>query len=119
MAAKTVGIAVALILLGLAGYTFSGFISVTALIPAFFGVVLLILGILARDDRRRKLAMHIAAAVGVLGFLGSVRGLMKLPALMQGEPMERPMAVLAQSIMALLTAFFVGLCVKSFIDARR
>jgi hypothetical protein len=119
MATKTIGIAVALILLGVAGYAFSGFVSITALIPAFFGVVLLALGILARDDKKRKMAMHIAAAVGLLGFLGSMRGLMKLPALLQGEPLERPVAVLAQSIMALFTAFFVGLCVKSFIDARR
>jgi glutamine synthetase adenylyltransferase len=35
-----------------------------------------------------------------------------------GEPV-RPMAVVAQSIMAVLMAIYVGMCVRSFIEARR
>jgi hypothetical protein len=63
--------------------------------------------------------MHIAAAVGLLGFLGAARGLTRIGAVLAGEPVERPAAIIAQSIMAVLCLVFVGLCVRSFINARR
>ena len=119
MANTTIGFAIALIVLGLAGYFGTGAASPTALIPALFGVLLLLLGLLARNPARRKLAMHIAVVVALLGLLGSMRGVLRLPALVAGEPVDRPAAVVAQSIMALLTGIFVALCVKSFVDVRR
>ena len=119
MANTTIGIAIALVILGLAGYLGTGAESPTALIPAAFGLVLLVLGVLARNPARRKLVMHIAVVVGVAGFAGSVRGLLQLPALISGEPVARPAAAVAQSVMAALLAVFIGLCVKSFADARR
>ena len=119
MATTTIGFGVVLIILGLAGYFGSGMVSFTALIPAVFGLLLAIFGSMAKDDKKRKLAMHIAVTVGLLGFLGSVSGLFKLPALLSGGDVARPTAVIAQSIMAVLMAIYVGMCVKSFIDARR
>lgn len=119
LANKTIVIGVALILLGLIGYFATGAVSVTALIPAFFGVVLAALGWLSRDDRRRKLLMHIAVVVGLLGFAGSVSGIPKLIRMLGGAEIERPAAAVSQSIMAVLAGVFVALCVKSFIDARR
>src|SRR5258708_27140259 len=94
-------------------------VSPTALIPAAFGVLLAIFGVLARDDKRRKMAMHVAVVVGLLGFLGTLSGLIKLPTLLSGGIVQRPAAVIAQSIMAVLMAIYVALCVKPFIDARR
>jgi hypothetical protein len=119
MAKTTLAFGIVLIVLGVVGYLASGAASPTALIPAGLGVVLLLLGLLARDPGKRKLAMHIAVVVGLIGFLGSLPGLLKLPALIAGEPVARPAAVLAQSLMAVLTGIFVGLCVRSFILARR
>jgi hypothetical protein len=119
VANTTILIGAVLIALGLVGWFGSGGASVTALIPAFFGVVLLLLGVVARKEQYRKHAMHAAVIVGLLGFLGSARGLVQLPALIAGAEVARPAAVIAQSIMAVLTGIFVALCVKSFIDARR
>ena len=119
MASKTTFFGIILILLGVGGYFGSGGNSPTALIPAAFGLALVILGSLARDERKRKHAMHVAAMIGCLGFLGSARGLAGLARMLSGETVERPIAVYAQSIMAVLMAVFVGLCVKSFIEARR
>lgn len=119
LANKTIGIGVALILLGLIGYFATGAVSVTALIPAFFGIVLALLGWLARDDKRRKLVMHIAVVVGLLGFAGSVSGIPKLIRMLGGAEIARPAAAVSQSVMAALTGVFIVLCVKSFIDARR
>jgi fluoride ion exporter CrcB/FEX len=106
-------------LLGLGGYFGTDRVSPTALIPAAFGLLLLIFGALARDEKRRKMAMHIAVTVGLLGFLGTVSGLLKLPTMLSGGVVERPAAVVSKSIMAVLMAIYVGMCVKSFIDARR
>jgi O-antigen/teichoic acid export membrane protein len=119
LANTTIGFGIVLIVLGLGGYFGSDRASLTALIPAAFGLLLVIFGALARDEKRRKMAMHIAVTVGLLGFLGTVSGLLKLPALLSGGVVERPGAVASKSIMAVLMAIYVGMCVKSFIDARR
>lgn len=109
----------ALILLGIIGYAGSGGASPTALIPAVFGLVLLILGLMARDDKKRKTAMHIAVIVGLFAFLGTLPGVWKLGQWVAGIPVARPAAVIAQSIMAVLMGIFVAMCVRSFIAARR
>jgi hypothetical protein len=118
LAGTTIAFGVVLIVLGVAGYVASGAVSITALIPAIFGVVLAALGALARNEGMRKHAMHGAVLVGLLGFLGSARGLLQLPALMSGGDVARPAAVIAQSVMAILMLLFVVLCVRSFINAR-
>jgi len=115
----TIGFGIVLIVLGLAGYFWTDMVSPTALIPAAFGLLLVIFGALARDDKRRKMAMHIAVGVGLVGFVGTVAGLFKLFTLLAGGQVDRPKAVVAQAIMAVLMLVYVGMCVKSFIDARR
>ena len=60
-----------------------------------------------------------AVTVGLLGFLGTITGLLKLFTMLAGGEVARPTAVVAQSIMAILMLVYVGMCVKSFIDARR
>jgi len=119
MSNVTIAFGVILIALGLAGYVATGQESPTALIPAAFGVLLLICGVLARKEHLRKHAMHAAAALGLLGFLGTARGLVQAFALLGGGTVERPAAVTSQAVMAVLSLIFVVLCVKSFIDARR
>jgi len=115
----TIAFGIALCVLGEAGYWLTGAKSPTALIPVAFGVLLMVCGILGRKESRLKHAMHAAAILGVLGFLGSAPGLIKLPALLAGGEVLRPAAVIARSIMAILMLVFVGLCVRSFIAAKR
>ena len=110
---RTLGIV--LIVLGLIGYFGTGRISVTALIPAFFGAVFVILALVARSDAARKHAMHAAVAIALIGLLGTL--VRVIPALGAGQ-LTRP-AVLAQLIMSILLAGYVALGVKSFKDARR
>jgi uncharacterized membrane protein HdeD (DUF308 family) len=121
MAKVTIGLGLILILLGLGAY-FSATgpnPSKTALIPAFFGIPVLVLGVLALKENLRKHAMHAAAALGVLGFLGTASALLKLVTLASGGEVDRPRAVAIQAVMALLCAAFVALCVRSFVNARR
>ena len=119
MAKITIGLGFVLIALGLGSYFGTGRASVTALIPAFFGLPLLLLGLLALNGRMRKTAMHIAVVIGLLGFAGTVSGLMKLPVLLTGGELARPAAVAVQAAMAIVCFVFVLLCVWSFIKARR
>jgi hypothetical protein len=92
---------------------------VTALIPAFLGIPIEIAGFAALKEAWRKHAMHVAVLLALLGFLGSARGLVSLPALLTGGEVARPAAVVAQSLTALLCLAFVVLAVRSFIQARR
>jgi hypothetical protein len=119
MARTTIVFGIMLVALGVVGYVASGAASVTALIPAMFGAVLGLLGWVGLNERYRKHTLHAAAVVGVLGFLGTLRGLLGLIDLISGASVERPAAIVSQSVMAVLMAVFVGMCVKSFIDARR
>lgn len=120
MASLTILLGIALIILGLGGYFGTGRESLTALIPVLFGLPLLILGLLALREAARKIAMHVAVVIGVLGFAGTVGGLLKLPVLLSSpEDLERPAAVGVQSAMAVLCLLFVLACIGSFIAARR
>lgn len=104
-----------LIVLGIASYMMTGRTSVTALIPAAFGAVLLICALIARSESSRKHAMHAAVAVGLLGALAALgRG---VPAALAGDA-TRP-AVLSQLVMGVLLLIYVALGVQSFIAARR
>jgi hypothetical protein len=118
MASTTTALGVALIVLGLAGYSLTGAASVTALIPAFFGAVIALAGLIARDERRRKHAIHAAVVVALLGFLGSIRGLLQIGDVFDGTA-ARPAALISQAIMAVLTFGYIVLAVRSFIAARR
>ena len=119
MANTTIVFGVVLIVLGVGSYFGTNMVSPTALIPAAFGLLLIVFGVMAKDEKRRKMAMHIAVTVGLLGFLGTITGLLKLFTMLAGGEVARPTAVVAQSIMAILMLVYVGMCVKSFIDARR
>lgn len=124
MAKISIVFGVALMALGIGFYAYVNAQSVTqhaptALIPAAFGVLLVIMGVLARNPARRKTAMHVAAGVGLLGFLACIQGMIRTVRLMAGEDIPRPYASIEQAMMGLLLLFFTGLCVQSFIAARR
>ena len=111
-------IGVLLILLGVVGFSMSG--AVTALIPAFLGLPIAICGGIALNPAARKHAMHAAAALATLGVLGvAVMVIKGIATLARGESLPRPIAFWMQTIMLLILIVFVGLCVRSFIEARR
>ncbi len=97
-----IGIAVALIVLGLGAYVGTGAVSVTALIPAFFGIALAGLGALGLKDRFRLPSAYGGIVLSVIGLSGSVSGIPKVIAYLGGEEVPRPAASIAQSIMAVI-----------------
>ena len=104
----------ALVLEGVGFYLGTGMESMTALIPGFVGLVLVVLGILAGQmPERRKLLMHIAVTFGLICALG---GLMGVSSLMQGDVGG---STYAQLIMLVIGSVYTFACVQSFIHARK
>lgn len=121
MAKLTLVFAVVLIALGLIGFIGTGSTHPTALIPAALGVLLGIFGALAvsPNESRRKLFMHINVTLGLLGFLGTVMGLVQWFQMLAGATVKNPPATESKAAMALICLIYVALCVRSFIAARR
>lgn len=120
MPQTSVGLGLLLIAVGLVGYFGAAAPHFTALIPAVFGILFALLGAVALyQPAWRKHAMHAAAALALLAFLGTFQGLLSLPALLRGEEVARPGAAVARSATAVLTLVFLVLAVNSFVAARR
>ncbi len=112
----TILVAFVLIALGLGGYFGTGQTSVTALIPAFFGLAIGLSGMLATKQEMRKHAMHAAVTLALLGLIGSAWR--ALPILFD-KAAEVGVAVYMQLAMAAVCIVFVIFCVRSFIAARK
>jgi len=122
MANTTIGLGAVLCAIGLWGYfgSASENPSMTALIPFFFGAVLVICGLIARAERYRMHAMHAAVLVSLIGFIAAAgRGLPKIATLASdGVGVDkRPVALVLS--MALVCLIHVVLSIVSFIQARR
>ena len=118
MPSTAIALGVLLTLIGAAGYIYgvmNGNASITALIPAFFGIVLAGLGLAAQaKENLRKHLMHAAVVIALLGFI--------LPAgrlISRISDLTLSVAVLSQILMAAVCLVFVILGIKSFADARR
>lgn len=118
MPSTAIGVGLSLILVGIAGYVWGmldGKASVTALIPAFFGIVIALLGAFAKSsESMRKHLMHAALLVALLGFvIPAYRLLSNLSGLTLSA------GVVAQAAMALICFMFLILGIQSFVNARR
>lgn len=118
-----IGCGAALVLVGAVGWALSEADSpVTALIPAGVGLALIVCGLIARTSPAAlKHAMHAGAVVGLLGFLAAAGRLGMVLAKQAGDepPPISALGVSSLAAMAVICAVFVGLCVKSFRDARK
>ncbi|MDH3528975.1 MAG: hypothetical protein OEQ28_05385 [Acidobacteriota bacterium] len=106
-----------LIIVGVIGYVVSMInarTSATALIPAFFGITLLLLGYFARiKENLRKHLMHAAVVIALLGLLAVVGRLVSKI----GE-ITFTAAYVSQIVTALVFLAFIVLSVRSFMAAR-
>ncbi len=107
-----------LIILGLTGYFISDTASVTALIPAFFGVVILVLGLLAFKEKLRRHMMHVVSVLALIGFIANISSLSKYFRLLGGESFENEYAIIFRFWMAVVSIVFFLIFLNSFIKAR-
>ncbi len=118
MPSTAIGCGLALILLGIAGYVWGrldGNASLTALIPAIFGLVIALLGAFASSNEKlRKHLMHVAMLVGLIGFVIPAYRLLSNLGGLSFSP-----GTVANALMALFCLIFVVMGIQSFINARR
>ncbi len=119
MTSTTRALGAALIVVGVVSFVATGSDAITALIPAALGLVILALGIAAGRESAHRHAIHAALVVALLGALGTLMNLVELPALLGGEDVERPGAVIASTITFLLCVGYIVLGVRSFRAARQ
>ena len=109
MVKHAIGFGIALVVLGLVAYFGTGLTSITAMIPAFFGLLLLALGLIGLKEAARKHVMHAASVLGLLGFtLPLVRLTMTIC-----------VQEWVQLGMSVVCGVFLWLFIRSFLEARR
>ena len=119
MAGMMIVFGLLLILTGTVGYVGTGFASITALIPAFLGLPVLVLGANALRKGAGKFTTYGAVVIAALGFAGTAAGLLQLITLLASGEVARPSAVIVQSMTAIFCAIFITLCIKSVITIKR
>jgi len=104
----------ALVVEGLGFYLGTGMTSMTSLIPAFFGIPLIAMSIMAtRQPERSHFWMHIAVVFGLLTFLG---GLMGIKGLLSNDLSA---STIAQLLMIVMGGVYTFACIRSFTHARK
>jgi hypothetical protein len=105
---NTVVLGTLMIILGVVAYFASGMASATALIPAFFGLPIAALGLLAARARRGALiAVTVLAVLGALGPLGRI-----IPMATQGN-LQINAALLVQAAFMLLALVTAVLAIRA------
>ncbi|MCX7869112.1 MAG: hypothetical protein N2322_04085 [Terrimicrobiaceae bacterium] len=117
MPASAIIIGALLNVVGLAGWILTEMKSWTALIPAILGLLLVLLGVVSLlQPGLRKHLMHAAMVVALVGLLGSGRMLMRGSDSTAGAS---PVRLGANGATTVLCVLFLGLGIRSFIQARR
>ncbi len=104
-----------LLLVAVGGYLGSGMASWTALIPAFVGVPIYLFSRIASNPDKLKMGMHVAAVLGLIGFLAAVGKL----AMSLSKGGGATLTLFSLGAMALICGIFLFQCVQSFKEARR
>ncbi|WP_218143716.1 hypothetical protein [Halohasta litchfieldiae] len=93
--------------------------SITALIPAFFGVLIAILSLVGyRQTDRQRLAAYGIGLLAVLGVLGSTRGIPDIIALLTGGAVDSPIAAVSQGVMIAVCLVLLATVIQVVRDTR-
>ena len=118
MTRVTTVVGVLLVVTGVVAYLMTSASSVTALIPAFVGGLMLVCAAVASRPALHRHGIHAALVVALLGALGSLMNVVKVGQLFAGTA-ERPAAIVTSLILFVLCAGYVVLGIRSFVVARR
>ena len=112
---------IVLIVLGVVYFVMTGMLHKTSLIPTWFGVALLICGLLANtpDTKKVMLWMHIAVTVGLIGCLFPGFRAVRTFAGSAALTPAKQTAATESLIMAVICAAFTAICVRNFVANRR
>lgn len=110
---------IALVAVGVGAYALSDFVSATALIPAFFGVLITVLSVVGYQQiGRQRTAAYGIGLLAVLGVLGSTRGIPDIIALLTGGTIESTVAAVSQGAMIAICLVLLAVVIQVIRDAR-
>lgn len=93
--------------------------SITALIPGILGAVMVICGLLARNENMCKHLMHVSAVMALIGFIATAEGILRLIGMLGGKEIERSIAFIEMAICSVVFLIYLILSFQSFLEARR
>jgi len=105
----TLGYVAALIFLGVIGYFATGRQSVTALIPAFFGVVVWVVALILARSSNPTPYVWTMLIIGIVGIAATISGVPKAISMLTGETIARPAPAISQSIMAMISVAYAAI----------
>ncbi|MDN5762115.1 MAG: hypothetical protein L0H41_07355 [Microlunatus sp.] len=108
----------ALVAIGVVAFVVAAGSSVTALIPAFVGGLILICAAVASRPTSHRFGIHAALVVALLGALGSVMNVAKIGQLVAGTA-ERPAAIITSVILFVLCVAYLVVGIRSFVVTRK
>lgn len=106
-------VGVALVVLGVGAWVLTDFASMTALIPAIFGILAVGLASIGQNTDRDRLAVYGIGTIGALGVLGSLRGVPDIIAFVTGEEVDSVVAVASQGSVIVLGLVLVVVAVRA------
>ena len=93
--------------IGLFAYFIISSESITALIPAFFGIPILIIAAIQANGQIVRTGLIIAVILAAIGFIATIPSLLKLPALLNETDIPRPEATIIQISMSILSLLYL------------
>lgn len=103
-----------MVLWGVITYILTDMSSFTSLIPSLVGLPIVLSGLLVRKiPEKRSLFMHISSTFGLISIMG---GLMAFKGVMDND---WSMSTISQLFLLIIGSLYLGICVKSFIHARK
>ena len=118
-----------LFLIFLGAYGYLSYDTVTVLIPAFIGLLIMTFGILAINEKRRRMFIHLAIVIAVIGLSASIKSVLSIPGLIECSGIGdgtiencslflRPLAELFKSLMAIILLPYFFVSIAFFVKAR-
>ena len=108
-------IGVVLAVLGVGAWVLTDFASLTALIPALFGILIVGFASAGRETDRERFAVYGIGALGAVAVLGSLRAVPDIIALATGDEVDSVVAVASQGIMILLGLALVVIAARAVV----
>lgn len=118
MTRLTTAVGALLVLTGVLAFVLTSSTSVTALIPAFVGGLLLICAAVSSRPKLHRHGIHAALVVALVGALGSLMNVVKIGELFAGTA-ARPAAIVTSVILFVACAVYVAIGIRSFVAARK
>lgn len=113
MSRLTLGFGAVLVLIGVVTYFATGGASITALIPAFIGVPILLAGFLITRPGTRSFGLYLAIALALLMALGTLRG---VAGLFEGDLSS---STLINVVLLLMSVLYLVVAAREIFAGRR